>query len=324
MSYETAKELGLIWITVAAIRANDDTLTTDQITKEYPKLFQGLGKLHHRQVKIYINTNITPVAQPHRRIPFHLGKKVVAELEDPERKGIIEKVEGPTLWVSPIAVASKPHNLDKICLCIDMRQANQAIKRERDISPTTDDIIQERNRATIFSELDLNQGYHQLGLEPESRYVTFSEPHWIEGYTCLNFGISSAAEVFQATIHQVIAGIPGALNISADIIVHGDTREHHDKTLCAVLNRLQDHNPTLNKDKCAFHKTHLHFFGNIFTKAGMSPDPQKVKAVKDTTPPHSVSEVRSFLGMTSYCLKYIPDYATITAPLKKLARKSLT
>ena len=142
LSYETAKELGLIRITVAAISADDDTLTADQITKECPKLFQGLGKLRHRQVKTHINTSITPVAQPHGRIPFHLHQKVVAELEDLERKGIIEKVEGPTPWVSPFVIAPKPHNLDKICLCVDMRQANRAIKRERHITPTTDDIIQ--------------------------------------------------------------------------------------------------------------------------------------------------------------------------------------
>ena len=71
LSYETAKELGLIRITVAAISADDDTLTADQITKEYPKLFQGLGKLRHRQVKIHIDTSITPVALPQGRIPFH-------------------------------------------------------------------------------------------------------------------------------------------------------------------------------------------------------------------------------------------------------------
>ena len=107
-------------------------------------------------------------------------------------------------------------------------------------------------------------------------------------------------------------------------MVRGDTREHNDKTLRAVLNRLQDHNLTLNKDKCASHKTRLYFFRNIFTKAGMSPDLQKVKTVKDATPPQNVSEVGSFLGMTSYWSKYILDYATVTAPLRKLTRKNST
>ena len=121
LSYETAKELGLIQITVTTISAKDDTLTTDQVIKEYPKLFQGLGKLCHCQVKIHINSNITPVVQPHCRFLFHLCKNVAPQLEDLERQGIINKVEGPTPWVSPIVVAPKPHNPDKSCLCADMR-----------------------------------------------------------------------------------------------------------------------------------------------------------------------------------------------------------
>jgi hypothetical protein len=43
-----------------------------------------------------------PVTQPHRRIPFHLRKKVEDELKRLEKLDIIEKVDGPTPWVSPI------------------------------------------------------------------------------------------------------------------------------------------------------------------------------------------------------------------------------
>ena len=166
-----------------------------------------------------MDASITPVAQPHHKILFHLGKKVAAELEDLERKGIFENVEGPTPWVSPrrlkrltslvspIVVAPKPHNPDKIRLCVHMRQANRAIKREHHITLMTDDIIQELNGAMIFSKVDLNQEYYQLELEPESRYITtFSSHIGLRCYTRLNFGISSATEVFQDTIPQVIAG----------------------------------------------------------------------------------------------------------------------
>jgi hypothetical protein len=38
--------------------------------------------------------------------------------------------------------------------------------------------------------------------------------------------------------------------------------------------------------------------------------------------PKTSGEVRSFLGMANTCHEYIPDYATITAPLRELTKKS--
>ena len=49
---------------------------------------------------------------------------------------IIEIVSGPTSWVSPVVVVPKPSG--DIRLCVDMRQANMAVKRERFPIPTTD------------------------------------------------------------------------------------------------------------------------------------------------------------------------------------------
>ena len=52
---------------------------------------------------------------------------------------IIEPVEGPTPWVSPVVVVPKPSG--DIRLCVDMRKANEAIVRERHPIPTLDDIL---------------------------------------------------------------------------------------------------------------------------------------------------------------------------------------
>ena len=70
------------------------------------------------------------------------------------------------------------------------------------------------NGATVFSKLDLNQGYHQLELDESSRYVTAFATHvGLQQFTRLNFGICSAADVFQETTRQVLAGIPGVINL---------------------------------------------------------------------------------------------------------------
>ena len=78
---------------------------------------------------------------------------------------IIEKVQGPTPWVSPIVVVPKPSG--EIRLCVDMRKANDAIVRERHPIPTVDEVLQDMSQSSVFSKLDLKWGYHQLELSEE-------------------------------------------------------------------------------------------------------------------------------------------------------------
>ena len=127
----------------------------------------------------------------------------------------------------------------------------------------------------------------------------------------LNFGTNSASEMFQHIISDQIRDIPGAINISDDIIVFGKTRQQHDQALHAVLRRFSDSGLTISPEKCELHKDSLTFFELVFSAKGVSPDPEKVKAIHDARPPKSVGEVRSFLGMVTYCAKFIPSFSDL-------------
>lgn len=50
-------------------------------------------------------------------------------------------------------------------------------------------------------------------------------------YKRLNFGISSAAEIFQETVSESLQGLQGVKNMSDDIKVYGETQEQHDTRL---------------------------------------------------------------------------------------------
>lgn len=326
LSYATASELGLIQIinmvNTPPVTPPSGRTVADELVQSYPELFTGIGKLKDFQVKLHIDPDIQPTCQPHRRVPFHVRQKVEAELQKLENDGIIETISGPTPWVSPIVTPPKPKDPNKVRICVDMRQANTAIQRERHITPTMDDVIHELNGAKVFSKLDLTAGYHQLELHPESRYITTFTTHLgLRRYKRLNFGISSAAEVFQNAICQTLQGIPGVKNLSDDIIIYGVSQEAHDDTLRAVFKRLKDSGLTLNRNKCEFNKQRLEFFGFIFSADGISADPKKVSAIHDASDPKDPGEIRSLLGMANYCARFIKDYSTITAPLRELTKK---
>ena len=127
--------------------------------------------------------------------------------------------------------------------------------------------------------------------------------------------------MFQNVIREQIRDIPGTINSSDDVIVFGKTRAEHDKALQAVFERFSTASLSLNKTKCEFNKNSLTFFGFIFSDKGISPDPNKVRAIQDTKPPISTQGVRSFLGMATYCAKFILNFSDNSQPLCELTKK---
>ena len=100
-----------------------------------------------------------------------------------------------------------PKDSGEVRICVDMREANWAVKREKHLMPTTDNLIADLHGATVFSKLDLSSGYHQFELSPESRNITtFSTHVGLRRYKCLLFGINAAAEIFQNAIEEILAG----------------------------------------------------------------------------------------------------------------------
>ena len=206
-----------------------------------------------------------------------------------------------------------------------MRMANKAIQRECHPTPTIDDLIHVLNGAKVFSKLDLRSGYHQLMLAEESRYITtFATHKGLRRYGKPNFGACSASEIFQHIIHEQIRDIPNVLNISNDVIVFGTTQAEHDYTLRAVFQRFSDNGLTLNRAKCKFNQDQLNFVGFMFSGNGISPDPLKVDAIKNAPPPSTVKDVRSFIGLVTYCSKFIHNSSDLSQPLQELTKKKMS
>ena len=78
----------------------------------------------------------------------------------------------------------------------------------------------------------------------------------------------------------------------------------------------------MNASKCKLLKDSLSFFGQVFTVEGTTPDPARVLDLHNASVPTNVHEVRSFLGMANYSSRYIPNYATISEPLRVLTKEN--
>ena len=58
--------------------------------------------------------------------------------------------------------------------------------------------------------------------------------------------------------------------------------------------------------------------GHILSSEGLFLEPEKVNSILHMKPPSNTSEVRSFLGLVTYCSKFIPSFPAIAEPLRQL------
>ena len=133
--------------------------------------------------------------------------------------------------------------------------------------------------------------------------------------------VSYASEQYQHEIASALAGIEGVENISDDIVGHGSHTETHNRRLHRTIECLQESGLTLNAEKCLFNTDRLVFMGMLLSEKGIGPTADRVKAVLEVEEPKSASDVRSFLGLANYSSQFIPHFATLSEPLRRLTRK---
>ena len=139
--------------------------------------------------------------------------------------------------------------------------------------------------------------------------------------TRVPFGISSASDIFQRKMEELLEGQNGVECYQDDIIVHRRTVEEHDSILLTVLQRIKELGLKLNKQKCIFRQSELEFLGHKIGRGGTSPHPNKVKAIIDLEHPNNVAELRSVLGMVTRLEQYLPHLSTVTKPLNDLLKQ---
>ena len=290
---------------------------------------QQLDNLLHRygsafedkdlKVKLFVKENSNPKFFKAHILPLSLREKVSDELDKLQAKSIIVPVKFSS-WAAPIVPVIKRDG--SVRLCGDYKLTiNSVAQTEVYLLPRIKKLFAAVSGGKVFSKLDLSHAYLQLQLDDSSQeYLTVNTHRRLYRYTRLPFGVASAPAIFQRTMETVLKGLPMVVAYLDDILVSGKTEQEHLTNLAQVLDRLGSAGMKLKKEKCAFCLPRVEYLGHIISEEGLCPSASKVKAIKEAPKPSSMSELKSFLGLVNYYAKFLPNSATVLAPLYKLLK----
>ncbi|KAA0046939.1 ty3-gypsy retrotransposon protein [Cucumis melo var. makuwa] len=252
------------WSILASVvdtREPDVSLSSKSVVREYSDIFSDelSGLLPPK--KIVFAIELEPDTVPISKAPYRL---TLAELK--ELKG------APVLFVKKKDGSMR--------LCIDYRELNKVIVKNRYPLPTIDDLFDQLQGAAVFSKIDVYSSYHQLKIRDSvipknafcSRYGHYE-------FIVMSFGLTNASAVFMDLMNRVFKDFLDIFFIVLidDILVYSKTEAKHEEHLHQVS-----------------------FLSHVVSSEGVSVDLKKIEAVTSWPRPFTVNEVLSFIGPDGY------------------------
>ena len=300
-----------------------------RILEPHEEMFHGIGVAKVDPVHIEIDQAIKPVQQKRRPIALHYQDKFKAHIEELKRAGVVSgplKSESAGGWIHNVVITQKSWTSKKIRVNLDTRPMKDAVKTTHFPIPTPQELRHNFAGSDRYSVVDLNHAFHQFALDKESQELfVFYTPWGLYKYNTLVMGVSSASSECHERIRRIVEGLEGIQQIKDDIVVHGKGEEH-DKRLKALLERLQQHNITLRREKCEFGVDRVKWFGYVYSERGMEVDAERKAVIKAWEAPKDKKEVKSFLQTVAFCQVFMRPgqgrtYSDVTAPLRELTGK---
>lgn len=116
-------------------------------------------------------------------------------------------------------------------------------------------------------------------------------------------------------MHKVLEGLEYCFPYMDDVLVASENKLQHENHLRTVFKRLDQFGLLLNVNKCIFGAEQIDFLGYSISSTDTKPLPQKVQAILNYKKPHTVKELRKFLGMINFYRHFLPNAAENQIPL---------
>src|SRR3954466_14952205 len=264
----------------------------------------------------------SPISRrPYRMVPHELAE-LKAQLEVSLAKGFIRPSSSP--WSCPVLFVTKKDGTER--MCIDYRPLILATIKNKYPLPRINDLYDQLAASSVFYKMDLRLGYHQIQIREEDiPKTTFTTRYGIYEYTVMSFGLTNAPATFSRLMNYIFMEYLDKFVVVYldDILIYSKNEEEHAKHLRLILAKLREHKLYAKYSKCEFWLPKVTYLGHVISKDGIAVTPECIQAILDWTPPKNVKQVTSFLGLASYCRRFVENFSKTARPLTNLLHKGV-
>ncbi|GKD24421.1 putative reverse transcriptase domain-containing protein, partial [Tanacetum coccineum] len=179
----------------------DVVIGMDWLSKYHDKILCDKKVIH---IPINDETLIIRGAAPVARAPYKLAPLEMQELSDQLQeladRGFIRPSTSP--WGAPVLFVKKKYGSFK--MCIDYRDLNKLIVKNRYPLPRIDDLFDQLQGSSTYSKINLRSGYHQLRVRDEDISKTaFRTRYRHYKFQVMPFGLTNTPAVFMGLMNPV-------------------------------------------------------------------------------------------------------------------------
>ena len=268
-----------------------------------------------------------PIYEPPRRLsPWH-ATEINRQVAEWKELDVVKECASP--WGHNIFLVKKkgPDGETLYRPVLDMRALNKITKKDRFPMAFIQELFDRLSGAKYFTLLDQAQGYLQIPIAEEDQEKTAFIVPGLQGrqycFKRMIFGLTSAPATYTRILHELFKDekLKYLLCYLDDLLVFSQTWEEHLQHIREVLSKLSSVGLKLKPSKCRWGMTSTIFLGHLISREGISPDPEKIRAIEQYPRPTDLKASRTFVGMVCYYARFIQGLSGISRPLTMLTQK---
>nr|GFB76223.1 putative reverse transcriptase domain-containing protein [Tanacetum cinerariifolium] len=204
----------------------------------FPEDLPGLPPTRQVEFQIVLIPGAAPVARaPYRLAPSEM-KELSDQLQELSDKGFIRPSSSP--WGAPVLFVKKKDG--SFWMCIDSRELNKLTVKNRYPLSRIDDLFDQLQGSSIYSNIDLRSGYHQLRVrEADIPKTAFRTHYGHYEFQVMSFGLTNAPAIYMDLMNRVCKPYLEKFMIVFidDILIYSKNEQEHGEHLKLILELLK-------------------------------------------------------------------------------------